>query len=125
MIIQIRIPDELYAHYAERNPKRPQEELEKVLHEAKDILPGEQRILFSASQLRALKDLLEHPVSTAEEVLERIKKFKRVALPEGAEVELDEGQLTRLKAQHQASGFNMSFQDFVKRQLLAGLKVVL
>lgn len=125
MIIQIRIPDELYAKYAERNPKKPQEELEKALADGVGLVPGEQRLVFRGEELKELKRLLEHPVSSVGEVLERVKKFKSIALPEGAGVELDEGQLFRLRSQHQASGFAMSFEDFLKRQLSAGLKVVL
>ena len=125
MILQIHLPDDLYAKYAERDPAKPQAVLEAALADAVGLVPGEQRILFRGDELRALKVLLDHPVSTAGEVLRGIERFRRVSLPEGVTLDLDAGQLTRLRALFDSSGFQMTFGEFVRRQLTAGLRAVL
>lgn len=129
MIVSIRIPDELYAQYAERNPKKPQEELELALAEFAPFFPGKKRVVVEGADLKELSRLLEWPVSSAKELIERVARVKRVALPEGEELELNEGQLLRMKAQADflskaGKASPEEFAAFVKQQLQAGLTKV-
>jgi len=130
VIVTIRIPDELYATYAERNPKKPQEELELALAEFAPFFPGKKRIVLEGEALKDLSAALEHPVSTPEELIARVKKFKQVAVPKlGLILDLSEGQLLALKSQ--ADFWNRGGKaspeelvQFCKQQLLAGIAKV-
>ncbi len=122
MIVQIRLPDELYAKYAERDPKKPQQEIEKALLEAVELIPGEQRLILRGEELRKVKDLLEHPVSTVGELLEKLTKLKRVGVEGAGEVELTVGQLTRIK--EMAPYMSQTPAEYLKDRVKAGLVAV-
>jgi len=130
VIVTIRIPDELYATYAERNPKKPQEELELALAEFAPYFPGKKRIVLEGQNLKDLSAALEQPVSTPEELLARVKKFKALAVPKlGLSIDLSEGQLLALKSQ--ADFWNRDGKasaeeliDFCRKQLEAGISKV-
>ena len=120
MIISLKIPDELYALYAERNPSSPQGELEKALLDFKDLTPGDRRVILEGDTLQEISRLIGHPISTSRELLEHLTRSQRVSLPEeGIELELNIGQRARLKSQ--AEFFKQDFKDFVKKQLAAGV----
>lgn len=130
MLVNIRIPDELYQLYAERNPKKPQEELELALAEFAPLFPGKKRIVLEGADLKELSRLLGFPCSSPKELLEHLKRSQQVALPEdGVELELNVGQRQRLKAQadfftKEGKATPEEYARHVKQQLQAGVVMV-
>lgn len=123
MIVSLKIPDELYASYAERNPKSPQGEMEKALKAFKDLDPGAFRVILEGENLKKLNNTFQHPCNSPEELLEQLARNGRVSLPEeGVEIQLNEGQRARLKAQ--AAFFERPYPEFVKQQVAAGVVTV-
>jgi hypothetical protein len=131
VIVTIRIPDELYALYAERNAKKPQEELELALAEFAPYFPGKKRIVLEGADLKELASELEHPVSSPAELLARVKKFKQLSVPKlGITIELNEGQLLALKSQadfwnREGKASPEELVKFCKQQIQAGISKVL
>lgn len=127
MILSIRIADDLYQHYAGRNPQKPQVELEKALEAFKELDPREARVVVAGEELKELSKLLGHPVSSSKELLEHVVRAGRVSLPEeGVELFLEPALRARLKAQ--ADFMNKSgkatpeeYRDFVKAQITSRL----
>lgn len=123
MIVSLKIPDELYAAYAERNPKSPQGEMEKALRAFQKLDPDTFRVVLEGETLKKLNNTLQHTCNTPEELLERLARSERVKLPEeGVEIQLNEGQRQRLKAQ--AEFFQRPFPEFVKQQVAAGIVTI-
>lgn len=124
MLLQFRVPDDLYAHYAERNPKAPNSELERSLEKWKNLDPREQYLILGGKQLRELKDLLGWPVSTPEDLLAHLRKWSQVEFPEeGLKVQLTPEQRQKLKAQ--SAFWDQGFQDFLQHQFQAALTRVI
>lgn len=124
MILSLRVPDELYAHYAQRNPKNPNAELEKALRVFKNLDPDGQTLFLDGEALREVKEILDHPVSTVEELLAHLRKWSRVRFPEdGLEVKLTAEQ--RQKLQSQSSFWAQSYKDFLTHQFQAALSRVI
>jgi hypothetical protein len=132
LILQIRISDDLYQHYANRAPLAPQKELEKALEAFKDLDPREVRVVVAGADLKALSAILGHPISTPAELLEHLQRSQRVALPEeGVEVQLSSPQRARLKAQANfmskavpAVATPEEYKAFVVQQVKAGIAQV-
>lgn len=122
MIITLQIPDELYQHYAERNPSNPQSELAMALKEFAPYFPGKKRVVIEGEKLKQLSKILGHPISTADELLEHAQRSEKVTLGKGIEVELGVGQRQRLMAQ--AEFFKQPFEEFVKKQVSAGVVAI-
>ena len=95
MILAVRVPDEVYARYALRNPKNPGAELEKALVKFQELLPEEERLVFQGPALRDLREVMEWPVTSPQEVVERVRKLRRVEF-EGVSVDLSDAQRQRL-----------------------------
>jgi hypothetical protein len=130
LILNIRISDDTYQKYSERNAAKPQEEIEKALEAFKDLNPKETRLIVAGADLKEVSKILGHPISSPKELLEHLTRSERAALPEeGTFITLSPGQRARLKAQ--ADFFNKAgkatpaeYADFVKKQVSAGILAV-
>lgn len=124
MLLQFRVPDELYVHYAKRNPKSPNGEMEKSLVRFKDLNPDDQYVILQGEELRELKELLGWPVSSPKELLAHLRKWSQVEFPEeGLKVQLTPAQREKLKAQ--SAFWDQGFGDFLQHQFQAALTRVI
>lgn len=121
MIVQIKIPDELYEKYARRNPKDPRKALEEALETFQDLEPGVPRLVVENPELRELKRISQAVLGDAKELLEFVKRTTAVSVG-GVEVELSLGARQRLEAM--ALAMTEPFDVFAKRQLKAGVDKV-
>jgi hypothetical protein len=114
MILQIRVSDDLYTHYAKRNPGDPRKAIEEALETLKDLEPGVPRLVVENPELRELKQVAGIPLDSPHSLLEWAKKHANFSLS-GFEVELSLGQRQRLA---QMAGFmNVPVDAYVKQQV--------
>jgi hypothetical protein len=130
LLINVQVPDEIYQKYADRSPERPQKALADTLKAFADLDPAEAKLIISGATLKELNRLLEWPIDSEKILLERIGKYKRVAVPKlGLSLELSEAQLSALKSQadfwNSAGKANAAeLMDFCRKQLMAGIAKV-
>jgi hypothetical protein len=124
MIFNFRLSDELYAKYAERNPKSPQSSMERTLKRFAEVDPEEQFVVLQGDQLKQVKALLGHPVSTPEEVVHHLARYARVSFPEeGVEILLTAPQREKLK--QQAAFWDQPFKKFLETQFTSAIARVI
>lgn len=118
MLITIKIPDELYVRYSERNPSSPQKEIEKTLERFADI-PHSDRLLVVPKEVRQeLEKLTGAPIEKWDRFLSFFKDALSVRAG-GVNVPLTEGQTKRLKAQ--AEFFKQDPQSFIETKVKSAL----
>lgn len=121
MFVNVQIPDEVYARYAERKPERPQVALADTLREFVGLVPGERRLVLSEAALRALVGLYQDTIEDEAKLLKLIKRDREVNLA-GLEIPLTEAQRRRLKAQsafmkHPSQSEEEAFREYVVREI--------
>lgn len=122
MIVQLKVPDELYELYAKRNPGNPRKAMEEALEAFKVLEPGIPRLILENPELREIKRLSGEQLPDAQALLAYIKKTQAVSLG-GVEIELNLGQRQRLEAM--AEFFKQPYDQYAKQQLADGVQRVL
>jgi len=121
MIVSIKISDELYEHYAKRNPGDPRAALVEALTAFQHLEPGIPRLVVENPELRAIQGFVQGDLSTPAALLAWIKKTATVQVGDWT-VELTLGQRQRLEAM--AKAMAQPVEDFAKTQLTAGIQRV-
>jgi hypothetical protein len=107
MILNITLPDEIFARYADRNPSNPRKEIEKVLERFVAFDPSDRLLIVPKDVRQELEKLIGGPIEKWEKFLSIFKDALSIRAGEVL-VPLTEGQVKRLKGQ----------ADFYKRDPL-------
>ena len=107
MILNITLPDEIFARYADRNPANPRKEIEKVLERFVSFDPSDRLLIVPKDVRQELEKLIGGPIEKWEKFLSIFKDALSIRAGEVL-VPLTEGQVKRLKGQ----------ADFYKRDPL-------
>jgi len=121
MIVSLQISDELYEHYAKRNPGDPRAALAEALKLYKDLEPGVPRLVVENPDLRAIQGYVQGDLSSSTKLLEWIRKTATVKVGDW-DIELSLGQRQRLEAM--AKAMVQPLNEFAKNQLTSGIQKV-
>lgn len=118
MILTIKVDDNVFTKYSERNPSSPQKEIEKVIERFVGFDPSDRLLIVPKEVRQELEKLTGTPI----EKWERFLHFFRDALSIRAGevyVPLTEGQTKRLKSQ--AEFFKRDPKEFTEDTIKRGL----
>jgi hypothetical protein len=121
MIVSLKISDELYEHYAKRNPLDPRAALADALESFKALEPGVPRLVVENPDLRAIQGYVQGDLSTSAALLAWIRKTAAVKVGDWS-IELSVGQRKHLK--DMATALVQPLDEFAKNQLKAGIQKV-
>jgi hypothetical protein len=121
MVITIKISDELYEHYAQRNPLDPRAALAEALESFKALEPGVPRLVVENPELRAIQAYVQGDLSSSAALLAWIRKTAAVRVGDW-EIELSLGQRQHLR--DMANALVQPVDEFAKNQLKAGIQKV-
>lgn len=96
MIVNLKLPDELWADYAAMDPKVPQRAIEKQLERFRKNSIADRILPVGDQARRELEKLRGRPIESAEDLISWIRERMTVDLGE-VELALSEDQLVRLK----------------------------
>lgn len=111
MILQIKISDELYQHYADRKPSNPRAAIEEALEKLKGLDPAQPREILEGAALRKLKEL---GLTTGDDLAKWVERQGNFSVA-GVEVPLSLGQRQRLA--QLAQFMAQPIEGYVKQQL--------
>jgi hypothetical protein len=114
MILQIRLSDELYQHYAKRHPGDPRKAIEDALEAHQDLEPGVPRVVLENPELRELSRVVGEPINSSAQLLAWVKRNTQFSVA-GIDLELSLGQRQRLK--QMADYMKQPLDGYVKQQI--------
>lgn len=96
MVVNLSIPDDLYAHYVEMNKQNPGKAMVKQLKRFADVKPGSRCIVVFGDELAELTRLAEKSVETPQDLVKLVSKALHVR-GEGVSVKFTEAQRNRMR----------------------------
>lgn len=118
MILNITLPDELFARYADRDPKNPRKAIERALEKFVDVHPDDRLLLVPKNVRQELEKLIGKPIESWDKFLSFFKDALSIKAGE-VSVPLTEGQIKRLKTQ--ADFFKKDPLEFTTDMVKRGL----
>ena len=103
MVLNISVPDEVYAKYVGMNPQNPHKAIQKQLERFQEVTPGSRVIIVTGDDLSEIQRAAERSVETPADVVKLVREALKVK-SEDVEVSLSEGQRNRLRAEAQFWG---------------------
>jgi hypothetical protein len=98
MVLNISVPDEIYAKYVGMNPQNPHKAIQKQLERFSDVRPGDRAIVVTGDDLSEVQRAAQRSVETPKDIVKLIEEALKVK-SEDVEVSLTEGQRNRLRAE--------------------------
>lgn len=125
MIVSLKVPDETYEIYGQRNPANPRVEMERTLQSFAEVDPKGVSLSLNNEELAVLNALLGHPIGSFAELKEHLQRNMRCGLGEDLEVPLSLGQRIRVKAlaDAQARDYREYVVQLVKQALTNSIGV--
>jgi len=96
MVVNLSVPDDLYAHYVEMNKQNPGKAMVKQLQRFSEIRPGARAIVISGDELAELQRLAEKSVETPKDIVKLVSQALHVE-EEGVKVKFTEQQRNRMR----------------------------
>lgn len=103
MVLNISIPDEVYAKYVGMNPQNPHKAIQKQLERFAEVTPSSRVVIITGDDLSEIQRAAERSVETPKDVVKLVQEALKVK-SEDVEVSLSEGQRNRLRAEAQFWG---------------------
>ena len=96
MVVNLSIPDDLYAKYVAMNKTNPGKAMVKQLKRFEDVNPATRVVLLFDEPLAELQRLAERSIESPKDVLQLVKKALTVE-KDGVEVKFSEAQRARMR----------------------------
>lgn len=96
MVVNLSIPDELYAHYVTQNPQNPGKAMVKQLKRFAGVKPGDRAITVFGDDLAELQRVAARSVETPKQVIKLVEDAL-TCKGEGIEIRLTDGQRGRIR----------------------------
>lgn len=122
MIVQLRVPDELYEAYARRNPEDPRAAMAESLAKFEKLDPKEDRLVLDKEALKALQAFVQGDLSEAKSLIDFVKRTTAVSAA-GIELPLSVAVRTRLAAE--ARALEQPYDVYAKQQLSLAVTKIL
>lgn len=96
MVVNLSIPDDLYAKYVEMNKTNPGKAMVKQLRRFAEVSPSTRVVLLHGKPLAELQRLAEKSLETPEQILKLVDEALHVE-EDGVKVRFTEAQRNRMK----------------------------
>ncbi len=97
MLINLKVPDEIYEAYGKHNPQNPRLAMEQALTRFAGIAPNRKHIILTGDELTKVQDLLSVVLEGPKDFVEALTKALTVKV-EGVDVAFTESQRKALQS---------------------------
>ena len=117
MILTLKVTDELYEEIGKLNPANPRHAAEMLLARYASNGYSAKSVILSTKDLAEVQKIVGQ-VDDPASLIKALKKLASVAIGD-VEVELSEGQMSRIKSN--AKYYDRKVEDFAKQEIKRGL----
>lgn len=100
MVVNLSIPDELYADYVKMNPQNPGKAMVKHLKRFVEVRPNGKALVIAGDTLAEVQRIAEKSVDKPEQLLELLKKAMEIK-GEGVKISFTDTQRARMRQEAQ------------------------